>query len=159
MSPVEQQIANLRPSVVSGIARQIHIYILACAVLLLVISIIFWHPIPLMFATFIAIVGLGSRDTGPLLDAAIRAYDLAPTVSGQVTITLENNFDSDCYYALVLEDNQPSWKYEFIPQSWRPVAGTYPVRIWRLKPETSQDLVAIEEGILIPRYKQSNAPS
>jgi hypothetical protein len=156
MSPIEQQIANLRPSVGSGIARRLHIYLLASAGCLVLVSIVLRHPVPLMFAAFFALVGFGSRETGPLLDAAIRAYDMATPVSGQVAITVESNMDSNSYYALVYEKDQPNWKYEFIPQSWHPSAGTYPARIWRLKPETPPDIVAVEDGILIPRYKPSN---
>ncbi len=158
MSPVEQQISNLRPSTGSGLATNLHYYLIAGAVLLTISSIVLWHPIPLMFATFLALVGWGSRAAGPLLVAAIAAYDTATPTHGQVTISISNDGDTDRYYAVVSERGEPDWKYEFIPQGWRPLAGSHAVRIWRLEPETPPAITAVEAGILVPRDWPANAP-
>lgn len=154
MVSVEQQIANLRPSVYSGLASNLNDYLIAGGVLLAVLSIVLWHPIPLMFAAFFILVALGSRESGMLLTSAIIAYDSEMPSFGQVTISISKESDSDTYCVLVSEQDRPVWKYEFLPQSWHPVSGSYPARVWRLQSEYPV-LTAIEEGILIPRYKPS----
>jgi len=153
MSPVEQQIANLKPSVKSGVARQLHVYLVAGAILLVILSIALWHPIPLMLAAFIGLVALGSRESGPLLEAAIQAYETASPVSCEVSISIESNTDSDSYYAIVSRNEGSVWRYEFIPQGWKPVAGTYAAVVWSLPSDPSPNLSAVNEGIMIPRYK------
>ena len=152
MSSVEQQIASLRPFVRSGLALNLNYCLAAAAVLLTALSVVLWHPVPLMFATFVAVVALGSRESGPLVTAAIAAYDSATPSFGQVTISISDHRDADTYQALISEPDQPIWKFEFIPQSWHPVAGSYPARVWRLQHEYPV-LAATEDGVLIPRYK------
>lgn len=153
MSPVEQQIAKLKPCVKSGVARLLHVYLVVGAVLLVVLSIVLWHPIPLMLAVFMGIVGLCSRESGALLVNAIQAYETANHDSCEVSISIDNNSDSDRYYAIVSRNEGSVWRYEFIPQGWKPLAGTYAGVVWGLPSDLSPKLTSINEGILIPRYK------
>ncbi len=149
---VEQQINNLRPSVTSGLALNFHNWLLASAIVLVIVSIYFRHPVPLMIAAFLGIVGLCERGAGPNIVAAIKAYDMNAPSSGEVSITISCWDMNNCYHALIREQNQPDWEYEFIPQGWQPTAGTYTVRIWRISNDAPPALAAVESGILIPRY-------
>jgi len=153
MTSVEQQIANLKPCVKSGIARRFHVYLFAGGILLIILSIVLWHPIPLMLAAFFGLVALGSRESGPLLETAIQAYETVEPVAKEVTILIESDGDSDRYYATVIADKEAAWRYEFIPQGWNPVAGTHAALIWTLPSSTSPNLISVPEGIMIPRYK------
>ena len=153
MSPVEQQIANLKPSVKSGAARHFHVYLFNGAILLVILSAVLWHPVPLMLAAFFGLVALGSRESGPLLLTAIQAYETAKPVASEVTVSIESDGDSDRYYVTVITDEESAWRYEFIPQGWNPVAGTHAASIWRLPSSTLPNIISVPEGIMIPRYK------
>jgi hypothetical protein len=153
MSPVEQQIANLKPSVKSGVARHFHAYLFAGAILLVILSAVLWHPMPLMLAVFLGLVALGSRESGSLLQTAIQAYETAKPVASEVTVSIESDGDSDRYYATVVTAEESSWKFEFIPQGWNPAAGTHAALIWCLPSSTIPSLISVPEGIMIPRNK------
>jgi len=108
---------------------------------------------PLMFALFFGAIGLLERQAGPNIVAAISAYDAGEPANGEVTVSL-SCWDTDTHYhAVVREPNQPGWKYEFVPQGWKPAAQTYPARIWRDSSGDPPVLAVVENGILIPRYQ------
>ncbi len=150
MLPHDQQINALRPSI--GFARHLHYWLIGLAVVLLLLSIIFWHPVPLMFAIFFGVVWLSEQQAGPNIVAAIQAYDMSNPTSGEVTISIDTSGDSPSYHAWIHEPNHPEWTYEFIPQGWKPVAGTHTAQIWRNVGHLHPALAAVEGGILIPRY-------
>ncbi|NVN91622.1 MAG: hypothetical protein HXX11_13605 [Desulfuromonadales bacterium] len=149
---VEQQINNLRPSVTSGLALYFHNWLLASAIVLVIVSIYFRHPVPLMIAAFLGIVGLCERRAGPNIVVAIKAYDMNASSFGEVSITISCWDMNNDYHALIREQNEPDWEYEFIPQGWQPTTGTYAARIWRVDSGGPPVLTAVEAGILIPRY-------
>jgi hypothetical protein len=150
--PTEQQIDNLRPTVSSGLANNFHNWLLVCAFLLVMLSIYLWNPVPLMIAAFFGLVGLCERRAGPNIVAAIKAYDMNTPTIGEVAITISCWDTANHYHAVVREQNQPDWEYEFIPQGWEPVAETHVARIWRADNCGPSVLTAVEAGILIPRY-------
>jgi hypothetical protein len=153
---VEQHIANLRPVVRSGFAPYFHYGLLAGAAGLVILSIFLWHPVPLMIAIFLGIVGIFERRAGPNIADAIEAYDTNSPTFGEVSITI-SRWDTDKHYhAVVREHGQPDWEYEFVPQGWEPVVGSYAARIWRADIDGPPVLTAIESGILIPRGNPTN---
>jgi hypothetical protein len=153
---VEQQIDNLRPAVRSGFAPYFHHGLLAGATGLVILSILLWHPVPLMIAIFLGIVGIFERRAGPNIAAAINAYDTNSPTLGEVSITI-SRWDTDKHYhAVVREHGQPDWEYEFVPQGWEPAMGRYAVRIWRADIDGPPVLTAVESGILIPRDNPTN---
>jgi hypothetical protein len=153
---IEQQINHLRPSVTSGLALRFHNWLLSSAIVLVILSICFRHPVPLMIAAFLGIVGLCERRAGPNIAAAIKAYDMRAPTLGEVSITI-SCWDTDNHYqALLREQNQPDWEYEFIPQGWQPFAGTYAAHIWRIDGDGPPALAAVDAGILIPRGNPRN---
>lgn len=97
MQPVEQQIANLRPTVRSGIASNLHTWMIGIALLLVIISIVLWRPVPLMVAVFFGFVGLSERQAGPNVAAAIKAFDTKVPTHGMVSITI-TSWDIDDIY-------------------------------------------------------------
>jgi len=148
---VEKQIAALRPTM--GYAAHFHNWLLFIAALGIIAAIVFWHPVPFMFALFFGAIGLLERQAGPNIVAAISAYDAGEPANGEVTVSL-SCWDTDTHYhAVVREPNQPGWKYEFVPQGWKPAAQTYPARIWRDSSGDLPVLAVVENGILIPRYQ------
>jgi hypothetical protein len=146
---IEHQIGKLRPAVSSGLANNLHLWLLAFAALFAILAIYFWNPIPLMIAGFLGLVGFCEQRTGPNIVAAIKAYDTSIPTTGEVLITISSG-DTDSYYALVQEQNQLDWKYDFIPQGWSPTTGTHIARIWR-RDDGCPVLTVIGDGILIPR--------
>ncbi|MEJ8567814.1 hypothetical protein [Elongatibacter sediminis] len=149
---IDQQIAALRPAVRSGLAGRFHVWLLACAAGCSLIAVVMWHPVPLMVAAFLAIVGLSERRAGPNIVAALSAYETQTHSSGEVTISTTTGSDEVHYHARVEEPGQSAWSYEFIPQGWTPEPGRYPARIWRDSVSSSIVLATIDGGLLIPRY-------
>ncbi len=146
---VEQQVAMLRPTV--GFAAHLHRWLLAGAALGVVSSIVFWHPVPLMFAAFLALVGFFERKAGPNIVAAISAYDDATPTRGEVAVTISCWDTDNHYHALLREPDHPDWEYDFVPQGWQPIARIYPARIWRASSNGQPVLAVVEDGLLIPR--------
>lgn len=153
LSP-EAQLALLRKATRSGIGRHLHHWMVGIAVILLILSLILWHPIPLMIAAFLGIIGLVERRAVPNILNALHAYDSTDPSAGTVTITITRWDTEDHYHALLRQAGQPDWAYDFIPQGWQPVAGSQLAQIWRLDMDGPPALCAVSEGILIPR----NAP-
>ncbi|WP_372680015.1 hypothetical protein [Desulfosarcina sp.] len=156
ISTVQQQIDNLRPLVKTGLALNFHNWLVACAVLLVILSVFLWNPIPLMMAIFLGVVGMAERSAGPNMAAAIKAYDTIKATSGKVTIGISCWDTDNHYHARVQENGQPDWEYEFIPQGWEPAAGCFAARIWRSDDSGPPVLTIVEGGILIPRYNPSS---
>ena len=156
--PVEDQLARLRPAVASGLAVRFHLVLLAGAGIGVILAVVLWHPVPLMLAAFLGLVGFAEQRAGPNLAAAVAAYDTAAPVHGDVSVTITRWDTDNSYLATVCEPGQPTWQYEFIPQGWQPVAQTYPARIWRSGAGAPPVLAAVEEGILIPRGDPTRVP-
>ena len=146
---VEQQVAMLRPSM--RFAAHMHHWLLAGAALGVMSAVIFWHPVPLMLAAFLGVVGFSEQRAGPNIVAAIVAYDSGTPSNGEVAIAI-TCWDTDKHYhATVREPGQPDWAYEFVPQGWQPASRSCPAQIWRVGDAGSPVLAVVEQGILIPR--------
>ncbi len=158
-SNVEQQIENLRPLAKSGLVLNFHNWLVATAVGLVILSILLWNPIPLMIAIFLGVVGISERSAGPNIAAAITAYDTTKATFGEVTITISCWDTDNHYHAHVQEIGQPAWEDEFIPQGWKPAAGSYAARIWRAGNGGPPILTIVEGGILIPRHSPTSPPN
>lgn len=148
---VQQQIDALRSGVASGFAPRMHLWFLAGAAVGVIGAIIFWHPVPLMIALFLGVVGVAERRAGPNIAAAVAAFDCGTAEPGVVSIGICAGDMDDHYHARVSAEGHPDWDYEFIPQGWRPVAGSHPASIWRDEVSGRPLLAAVAEGILIPR--------
>jgi hypothetical protein len=111
---VEDQIAALRS--VRGLAPHAHKWLLAGAAIGLIAAVAFWHPVPLMIAVFLGLVGFAEQRTGPNLAAALTAYDNGTPSPGEVSIAIKSWDSTDRYHATVHTPGQPDWAYEFIPQ-------------------------------------------
>jgi hypothetical protein len=149
---VEQQVAALRPAVVVGFAGNMHKWFLAGAALGMIMAILFWHPVPLVIAAFLGFIGFSEQRAGPNIVAALAAYDFDTPTYGEVFIAI-TSWDTDNFYdAKVCEQGYSDWKFEFIPQGWQPATSSYRARIWRNGSEGQPILVAVDDGLLIPRY-------
>jgi hypothetical protein len=146
----EKQIAILRATI--PYAPHLHKWFLVGAAAGAIASIFFWHPVPLMIATFLGIVGLSEHRAGPNIVSAIAAYDSGIATNGEVFVAIKTWETDNTYFAIVSEVGCPDWKYEFIPQGWQPSCRNYPARIWRTNIEGRPVLVVVKEGVLIPRY-------
>lgn len=152
MDIIEEQIDNLRPAVYSGLATNLYRWMIGISLVLVIFSIFLWNPIPLIFVAFLAIVAMSIRQSGTNLTEAIIAFDTCEPTTGLIQIIVERGDDSDIYHVVVCEENQPKWRYQFIPQHWKPIKGKYTAKIWRKGDRLPPTLVATEQGILIPRY-------
>ncbi len=146
---VEQQIAMLKPTI--GFAAHMHKWLLAGAAIGVIAAVVFWHPVPLMIAAFLGVIGFSERRAGPNILSAIAAYDSGTPTLGEVAVSITCWADDNHYHAIVRERDQPNWEYEFVPQGWKPAAQTYPARIWRTC-SGQPALAVVEDGIMIPRY-------
>lgn len=153
---VDEQVAVLRPSI--GFAAHLHHWFLGGAAAGAIVAVVLWHPVPLMIAAFLALVGLGERRAGPNIVAAILAYDTGTPSEGEATITITKGDMDDHYHALVRRQGQAGWTYQFMPQGWRPVAGTYPARVWCEGTSNRPVLAAVDEGLLLPRGEPKPDP-
>ena len=147
---VERQIAILRTTI--GFAAHMHNWLLVGAALGVIVAAILWHPVPLMIAAFLGVVGFSEQRAGPNIVAAIAAYDTGNPTNGEVFIALTSWDTDNHYHATVRELGHPDWKYEFVPQGWQPASRSYPAQIWRGRSEAQPILAVVEEGVLIPRY-------
>lgn len=149
---VEQQIAMLRASMQWRVGRNLHNWLIGVAVVLAILSLAIWSPIPLVCAAFFAIVGVSERRAAPNILNALAAYDSWAPSMGEVSITITRWDSDDHYHVLVVGLGQQHWEYEFIPQGWSPVAGRLPARIWRQEGNRQPALAIVDDGLLIPRY-------
>lgn len=152
---VEQQISALRPTI--RFAANMHQWFLVGAAVGIIAAIYFWHPVPLMTAVFLLLVGLSEQRAGPNIVAAISAYDSGTPTVGSVSVRISCWDDSKHYLATVHEADCANWEYEFVPQGWQPDAGDYPARIWRIARQGPPVLAVVENGLMIPRYRPSQA--
>jgi hypothetical protein len=158
LSP-EAQLSMLRAATESRIARKLHHWMIGSAIVLIIVSaILSWHPVPLMIAAFLGVVGVAEQNAIPNILSALQAYDSVVPASGSVKLTITRWDSDDHYHAIVRQDGQAEWAYDFIPQGWSPVAGTHQARIWRLDENAPPVLAAVDEGILIPRNKPQKLP-
>lgn len=148
---IEQQIDLLRPAVRTGLARRFHWWLLGVAVVLLIVAAATWHPVPLMIALFLGVVGVAERQTGPNLESAVRAFDESEPSAGIASIRIAVGDTTDHYHAVLREEGRPDSGFEFMPQGWKPVEGSFPARIWRGENGAAPVLATIEGGVLIPR--------
>ena len=147
---IEQQIAMLRPTV--GFAAHMHKWLLAGAAIGVIGAVVYWHPVPLMIAVFLGVIGFSEQRAGPNILSAIAAYDSSAPTNGEISIAITSWDTDNHYHATVREQGHPDWEYEFVPQGWQPANRSYPARIWRGGSENQPILTVVEEGILIPRY-------
>jgi len=150
----EAQMTLLRTTARAGIGRHLHHWLVGMAVMLALLSLWLWHPVPLMIAVFLGIIGLVERRAVPNILNAVRAYDSTKPGTGTVRITITRWDSDDHYHAIVREAGQSDWAYDFVPQGWQPDEGTHSAQIWRLDSGGSPALSAVSAGMLIPR----NAP-
>lgn len=148
---IEQQIDLLRPAVRTGLARRFHWWLLGVAAVLLIVAAVTWHPVPLMIALFLGVVGAAERQAGPNLERAVRAFDEGEPSGGIVSITIVGGDTTDHYHAILREEGRPDSGFEFMPQGWEPAEGSFPARIWRGEDGVTPLLATIEGGVLIPR--------
>lgn len=150
---LDEQINLLRPGVISGFAARMHLWFIGGAVLGLIAALVLWHPVPLMIAVFLGLVGLSERHCGANIVAAIMAYDSDTPSQGSIAISISAWDSSDTFHVTVRESEHPDWVYEFIPQGWKPkVCFDSPAKIWRAKNGSAPVSVIIEDGVMIPRY-------
>lgn len=147
---IEEQISRLRATMT--FAPHMHKWFLAGAATGVIAAVVFWHPVPLMIAAFLGIVGLSEQRAGPNIVSAILAYDSDTATNGQVSVEITTWDTDNTYHATVSEAGQFDWKFEFIPQGWQPASRSYRARVWRTDSDGRPVLVVVEEGILIPRY-------
>lgn len=114
-----------RPTVNSGLALGLHNWMIASAIVLVIVSAYFWNPIPLIIAIFLGVVGFAERHAGPNLAAAIKAYDTIKPALGEVSISVSSGDSQDHHHAVAIAYGQPDWSYEFVPQNWQPKAGRH----------------------------------
>lgn len=148
---VEQQIDLFRPAIRIGLARRFHWWLLGVAAILLVVAVVTWHPVPLMIALFLGVIGVAERQAGPNIDRAVRAFDEGEPASGIASIRIVEGDTTDHYHATLQEAGRPDAEFEFIPQGWSPAQGSFPARIWRDEDGATPVLATIEGGTLIPR--------
>lgn len=149
---IEQQIDLLRPSVRIGLARRLHWWLIGLSAVLGLAGLVLWHPAPLMVGVFLGVVGVAERRAGPNLDAAVRAFDDGEPTGGRASITIVSGDVSDRYHVVLSEAGHHEIEFEFIPQGWLPVEGSFPARIWRAQDDDAPVLATIETGVLIPRH-------
>jgi hypothetical protein len=155
---IDEQLDALRPAVAIGFAAHLHRWFQAGAVVGVVAAVVFWHPVPLMIAAFLGVIGLAERWAGPNIVAAIAAYDSGRPTLGEVSIAVTPGDSVDRCQATVREPGRLDWEYEFVPQGWRPSTGTLAARIWRDEATGRPVLAVVEDGILIPRDDPRQLP-
>jgi len=154
---VERQIARLRPHI--GFAPHMHRWLLGAAAVGIIAAAVLRHPVPLMPAAFLALVGFAERRTGPNAAEAIRAYDTGVPTQGDVSVAITCWDTDDHYHATLHEQGHDDWKYEFIPVGWKPAAGSYPAKIWRNETDGRPLLAVTGEGVMMPRDDPEQLPA
>ncbi len=157
LSP-EAQLSMLRAATENCIARKLHHWMIGSAIVLIIVSAILWHPVPLIIAAILGVAGVAEQHAIPNILNALHAYDSVVPASGSVKVTITRLDSDDHYHAIVRQDGQAEWAYDFIPQGWSPVAGSHPARIWCLDKDAPPVLAAVDDGILVPRNKQEKLP-
>ena len=110
-----------------------------------------------MFMAIAALFAYLAYSTAPHIRRASEAHRLNNRTDGNVTIEVDNSSDSVSYYATVTLGSQ-SWRFEFIPLGWKPVAGETRATFYLLPSLAWPALVEVGAGILYPRDTPKQMP-
>ena len=148
-----EQIDKLTQSSYILTSRGFNIGVGALLIILLAAVILTKHPVLIMLLIFSVVVIVGARSSRQHLRNAAFSIARGTPMDGTAMISIETPLDDDRFYATINGQDNKSWKFEFIPQGWRPQAGTVSVTVYYLKGISWPTLMVGQDGIMIPRYK------
>lgn len=150
---LEQQLGVLRNSRGGSDIRAAQVITAILALGLLVTAIITQHIAAIMLFVFFSIAAIAGGDTIKHTNNAIDAYESG--VKEKCSVLIEQSEDSlNVYYAKInTAGHQHSWKFDFIPDGWKPTEGECSAESFHLENTECPALVVVETGILVPRSK------
>jgi len=106
-----------------------------------------------MFAAFLGLLALAAYQTAPHVRRAALALDSSNRTTAFIKIEIDNWSGSQSFHAIVPVSSARTWRFEFIPQGWKPSAGTFEAEL-RFIPEVEwPTLLITKEGIIHPRRR------
>jgi hypothetical protein len=131
--------------------RWFNIGVGAFVLLLAAAAIITKHPVFIMLSLFSIVVAAGSRRSTQNLKNAAFSIKHGKNMESTAMISIKAPIDDDRFYATI-DCQDKVWKFEFIPQGWKPQEGKVSVTVYYLEGIDWPTLLVGQEGIMVPRY-------
>ena len=152
MTP-EEQMQSLRQMASDGLIKWLSRGAICLSVLCFVVGIQTDLPPYYMFAAFLGLLALASYQTAPHVRRAALAIDSSSRTNAIIEIAIDSWSDSQSFHAVVPISSTRTWKFEFIPQGWKPSAGTVEAELRFIPGVEWPTLLITKEGIIHPRYE------
>ena len=131
--------------------------LVALSVALAIAGLYTRQPPYFMVIVLTVLIASCAHQTAPHVRAASAAVRSGERSEGLVNIEIDRSSDSDTFYATVTANLPGAWRFEFIPLGWTPTAGQTYATIYRLPDVPWPALVAVEGGVMYPRYTPKSA--
>lgn len=148
----DHQLQNLVNMVSGKTLNRLSLSLTMLAAALLIGGLITWHPMFFMVAVFVAVTALSAWQTSPHIRNALKGFTDGKRVQGEIFIDITSWSDSDSHQAIVMSGCKLPWKFDFIPQGWKPVEGITTAELVFIKSVGWPVLIITEAGIIYPRY-------
>jgi hypothetical protein len=152
MTP-EEQIHSLRQMASDGLIKWLFRSAIGLSVLCFVCGVKTNLPPYYMFAIFLGLLAFATYQTAPHIRRAALALDSSNRTTARIEIAIDSWSDSQSFHAIVPVSPTLAWKFEFIPQGWKPSAGTVEAELCFIPGVEWPTLLITKEGIIHPRYE------
>jgi hypothetical protein len=99
------------------------------------------------------LIAFSTHQTGPHILAASEAIHSGTQSVGAVKLEIDSSSDSDKYFATVTCESYCTWRFEFIPLSWKPIEGQTQAALYSLNHLEWPALIEVEGGVMHPLYE------
>ncbi|MDB6062429.1 MAG: hypothetical protein JWM78_2532 [Verrucomicrobiaceae bacterium] len=106
-----------------------------------------------ILAVFLVFIALVASRAQPHIQRAAKAIDSPLRSTLSIIIEITEWSDSPTYHAVIANPDTGSWRMEFIPQYWKPVAGTLAINAHFVPGIEWPALLVADEAIIYPREK------
>jgi hypothetical protein len=160
MTP-DQQLHNLQRYGNDALLMLLRSLLILAALLLFAAAYYYRELMYLMIGIFVTLVTIALLKSTPHIRHAVRASRQGIPFAGTLEIAIDDTDDMPSYTATTRDRYGHYWKFEFLPQGWKPAAGQTPAELFSIADIAWPVLIRTEHGILYPRYtpKRLEPPS
>jgi len=151
MTP-DQQLHNLQRYGNDALLMLLRSLLILAAVLLFAAAYFYRELMYLMIGIFVTLVTIALLKSTPHIRHAVRASRQGIPFAGTMEITIDGTDNTPSYTATTRDRYGHYWKFEFLPQGWKPAAGQTEAQLFSIADVGWPVLIRTEHGILYPRY-------
>lgn len=150
---LEEQIHSLRQMSSRGLIKWLSRSGFCVSVLCFILGVQAASPPYFMLAAVSALLAYAALQTEPHVRRAAQALDSLDRRTEFIQISIESLSESQSFHALVPDSQSRAWKFEFIPQGWKPSAGTIQAELRFMSGVAWPALLVTSAGLIYPRYE------